>query len=240
MKQPSNGNSRRGSGVVAVISGGLDSTVMAYLLRADGHELTAISFDYGQRHRKELIFAKNVAEELNAPWRLVNLAAAGVTQLLTGSALTDNAVAIPDGHYADESMSATVVPNRNAIMLSIACALAATCRAEAVALGVHAGDHPIYPDCRPAFVHAFEAMVGLAMEGIATLQILAPLMSMNKLDIVRLGTDLGVPFDRTWSCYKGGDRHCGTCGTCYERREAFLLADLPDPTTYETQLAMRQ
>lgn len=226
--------------MVAVISGGLDSTVLAYYLRAEGRELNAISFDYGQRHRKELMFAETVAGDLNAPWRLVNLAAAGVTQLLAGSALTDNDVVVPDGHYADESMRATVVPNRNAIMLSIACALAATCRAEAVALGVHAGDHPIYPDCRPAFVHAFEAMVGLAMEGIATLQILAPLISMTKLDIVRLGNELGVPFESTWSCYKGGDRHCGTCGTCYERREAFLLAGVPDPTIYGAEPALRR
>jgi 7-cyano-7-deazaguanine synthase len=223
--------------VVAVVSGGLDSTTMAYRLRADGDELLAISFDYGQRHRKELTFAERVATDLNAPWTLIDLHAAGVTSFLTGSALTDSSVAVPDGHYADESMQATVVPNRNAIMLSIACALAITENASAVAFGAHAGDHFIYPDCRPGFVSAFEAMVNLAVEGLGELQILAPLLSMTKTGIVRLGDELGVPFERTWSCYKGGELHCGTCGTCHERREAFAQANVSDPTVYEGEPA---
>ena len=210
---------------------------MAYQLRADGDKLIAISFDYGQRHRKELTFAERVANDLGAPWTLIDLHAAGITSLLTGSALTDSTVDVPDGHYADESMQATVVPNRNAIMLSIACALAITKNAEAVAFGAHAGDHFIYPDCRPEFVSAFQTMVDLAVEGQGSLQILAPLLSMTKTDIVRIGDELGVPFERTWSCYKGGELHCGTCGTCYERREAFAQAHLVDPTVYESASA---
>jgi 7-cyano-7-deazaguanine synthase len=219
--------------VVAVISGGVDSTTMAYWLRAEGHSIRAISFDYGQRHRKEPTFAEGVAADLDAPWTIVDLHAAGLTKFLTGSALTDESVTVPDGHYADESMQATVVPSRNAIMLSIACALGVSEHATAVALGVHAGDHPVYPDCRHEFVSAFQAMTDLALAGMGNLRILAPLISMTKADIVRLGDELKVPFDRTWSCYKGRRLHCGTCGTCYERREAFALAGVTDPTAYD-------
>ena len=227
-----------GRRVVAVVSGGLDSTTMAYSLRAQGYSLVAISFDYGQRHRKELTFAEQVAADLDAPWTLIDLHAAGLTTLLTGSALTDDTVTIPDGHYADESMKITVVPNRNAIMLSIACALAVTREAGAVAFGAHTGDHFIYPDCRPEFVRAFEAMVNIAVEGLASIEILAPFLSMTKTDIVKLGRELKVPFERTWSCYKGGAVHCGTCGTCVERREAFAQALVADPTVYESESAI--
>lgn len=223
--------------VVAVVSGGLDSTTMAYSLRAQGYALNAISFDYGQRHRKELEFAERMAADLDAPWTLIDLHAAGLTSVLSGSALTDESVAIPDGHYADESMRITVVPNRNAIMLSIACALAVTREAGAVAFGAHTGDHFIYPDCRPEFVRAFESMVNLAVEGLASIEIITPFLAMTKADIVRLGSELNVPFERTWSCYKGGAMHCGTCGTCFERREAFAQARVTDPTDYETASA---
>jgi 7-cyano-7-deazaguanine synthase len=219
---------------VVVLSGGLDSTTMAYLLRAQGHSLEAISFDYGQRHRKELDFAERISADLGASWTLIDLHAAGLTRVLGGSALTDDTVAVPDGHYADESMRITVVPNRNAIMLSIACALAVTRDAEAVAFGAHTGDHFIYPDCRPEFVRAFATMVNLAVEGLANIAIVTPFLSMTKADIVKMGDELHVPFERTWSCYKGGDVHCGTCGTCYERREAFALAHVVDPTAYES------
>jgi 7-cyano-7-deazaguanine synthase len=210
---------------------------MAYSLRAQGYRLIAISFDYGQRHRKELEFAEQMAADLDAPWTLIDLHAAGLTSFLTGSALTDETVTVPDGHYADETMRITVVPNRNAIMLSIACALAVTRDAGAVAFGAHAGDHFIYPDCRPEFVHAFESMVNLAVDGLATLEIITPFLSMTKTAIVELGSELNVPFERTWSCYKGGTLHCGTCGTCFERREAFAQAQVVDPTTYETDAA---
>ena len=223
---------------VAVVSGGLDSTTMAYLLRDQGYAISAISFDYGQRHRKELIFAKQVAADLGAPWTLIDLHAAGLTGILSGSALTDETVTVPDGHYADESMKITVVPNRNAIMLSIACALAVTREAGAVAFGAHTGDHFIYPDCRPEFIRAFQAMVSVAVEGLASIEILAPFLSMTKTDIVRLGDELKVPFARTWSCYKGGALHCGTCGTCVERREAFAQAEVADPTVYESESAL--
>ena len=142
----------------------------------------------------------------------------------------------PDGHYTDDSMKATVVPNRNAILLSIATGLAVATGADTVATAVHAGDHPIYPDCRPAFITAFEHLAQVANEGFVAegFKVTAPYLNFSKADIVARGAALGVPFDETWSCYRGGELHCGRCGTCVERIEAFELADVADPTPYET------
>ncbi len=217
---------------VAVVSGGLDSVVMAHLLASRGPVPTMISFNYGQRHARELECATHVAENLGADHHLVDLSA--LSSVLTGSALTNGDIEVPDGHYSDESMRSTVVPNRNAIFLSIATGLAVSIGAEVVAIAVHAGDHPIYPDCRPAFIAAFEHQARLATEGFARpgLRIEAPFLNSTKVDVVRLGAELGVDFAATWSCYRGGDRHCGTCGTCVERREAFRVAGVVDPTEY--------
>lgn len=217
---------------VAIISGGLDSTVLAYLLHRSGAMLTLLSFDYGQRHSTELTYARRTAEALNAEHHVVDLT--GLLALLTGSALTDNSVDVPDGHYSDAAMRATVVPNRNAIMLDVAVARAVSAGADAVVFGAHAGDHPIYPDCRPVFLRAFEQMAVTANEGFAHPQfrVLAPFIDVVKSDIAAFGAQLGVPFADTWSCYKGGAVHCGTCGTCVERREAFEVAGVMDPTVY--------
>jgi 7-cyano-7-deazaguanine synthase len=166
-----------------------------------------------------------------APHDVVDIAAVG--RLLTGSALTSGGGAVPEGHYAEETMRVTVVPNRNAIMLAIAFGVAAAERADAVAAAVHGGDHFIYPDCRPAFVEAFEAMQRHALDGVARISFSTPFLRMSKADIVREGARLEVPFAETWSCYKGGALHCGRCGTCVERREAFHLAGVEDPTPYE-------
>lgn len=216
---------------VAIVSGGLDSVTLAHALARDADHLHLISFDYGQKHRKELDYARRTAARLGGKWTLIDLAAAGLGALLAGSALTDDAVVVPDGHYAEETMRVTIVPNRNAIMLSIACAAATSEGADVVGAAVHAGDHFIYPDCRPEFVRAFEAMERLAMD-MPRLRIEAPFLTKTKSEIVTIGAALGVPFDETWSCYKGGTIHCGTCGTCVERREAFVLAGVNDPTNY--------
>lgn len=217
---------------IVIASGGLDSTVLAYWLAARNSRLTLLSFDYGQRHRVELDHAAAIAELLSSPHDIVNLKSLG--ELLTGSALTDAAVAVPDGCYTDESMRATVVPNRNAIMLDIAVAVAVVREADAVAFGAHAGDHAIYPDCRPKFVERFTRTAQAANEGLLVeeFEVLAPFLTLSKTDIVRIGAALGVPFARTWSCYRGQAAHCGTCGTCTERREAFRDNGIPDPTTY--------
>jgi 7-cyano-7-deazaguanine synthase len=220
--------------VVATVSGGLDSVTLAHTLAADGHDLVCLSFDYGQRHAKEVDFARACADRLGADHHVVDLRSVGA--LLAGSALTDPDVDVPEGHYTDASMAVTVVPNRNAIMLSVAVGVATARGASAVAAAVHAGDHTIYPDCRPAFIEAAEHEARVANEGFIAdgFRILAPFVEISKADIVRRGAALGVPFAETWSCYIGGERHCGRCGTCVERREAFDLAGVDDPTVYET------
>lgn len=219
--------------VVTTLSGGLDSVTLAHLLSAEGVELISLSFDYGQRHAKELDRAARCADLLGADHHVINLR--GVGALLTGSALTDAAVDVPEGHYTDASMAATVVPNRNAIMLSIAIGVAVARKADAVATAVHAGDHVIYPDCRPEFIDAIEHEARVANEGFIheDFRVLAPFLRMTKAEIVQRGEALGVPFGDTWSCYIGGKRHCGRCGTCVERREAFQLAGVADPTAYD-------
>lgn len=217
---------------VAIVSGGMDSVTMAHLLAKRGG-LVILSFDYGQRHARELEFARRCAERIGASWDLVDLS--DIARLLTGSSLTDRSVEVPDGHYAAESMRATVVPNRNAIMLNVAVAVAVAKGASAVATAVHAGDHAIYPDCRPAFLHALHVCAMAANEGFIDpgFAVVAPFVEMTKGDIAAVGDGLGVPWAETWSCYKGGERHCGRCGTCTERREAFELAGVCDPTEYE-------
>ena len=216
---------------IAICSGGLDSVTLAYKL-ADGAALKRlVSFDYGQRHRKELDFARACAAALAVPHDVIDLT--HLASFLKGSALTDaENFEVPDGHYAEPTMRVTVVPNRNAIMLAIGFAIAAGDGARSVAAAFHSGDHFIYPDCRPAFVEAFAAMQQRALEGCWDVALDTPFIDMAKADIVRVGAALDVPFGDTWSCYKGGERHCGRCGTCVERREAFELAGVADPTQY--------
>lgn len=218
---------------VAIVSGGLDSATLAYLLKSQGYELTLLSFNYGQRHVKELDFARRCAGRLEAVFELIDLS--GVGKLLSGSALTDSSIEVPDGHYEAPNMRITVVPNRNAIMLSVAYGVAVAQGASLVATAVHAGDHHIYPDCRPEFIAAFDAMQRLAVAGFGDIQISAPFVNTTKAEIVALGASLGVPFGDTWSCYKGGAEHCGKCGTCVERREAFQIAGVIDPTSYTSR-----
>lgn len=222
---------------IAVVSGGLDSTTMVYKLVQDGHELDLVSFDYGQRHKKELQFAAATAKQLGLKHDIVDLTS--ITQFISNSALTalddelngevSYAIEVPDGHYAEENMKATVVPNRNMIMLSIAGGIAVNRKAEFVATAVHAGDHFIYPDCRPAFISAVSGTLWIANEGLGSFKytdeaVMAPFLSYSKMEIAYLAIELGVPLHLTWSCYKGGENHCGRCGTCVERLEAIQEA----------------
>lgn len=212
-----------------VCSGGLDSVSLAHVLAAESNLSRIVSFDYGQRHRKELDFAARTARRLNVPFHLIDMRPIGAA--LTGSALTDD-IDVPDGHYAEETMRIKVVPNRNAIMLTIAFGVAAAQRDDAVATAVHGGDHFIYPDCRPDFTDAFALMQKRALDGYADVALHVPFVHKTKADIVTAGAHANTPFAETWSCYKGGDLHCGRCGTCVERREAFYLAGVTDPTAY--------
>lgn len=213
---------------VVLTSGGLDSTTLLYQAHRDTEVVQALSFDYGQRHVKELEYANLNCEALGIPWTLVDLRSLG--GLLAGSALTDN-IDVPEGHYAADNMALTIVPNRNSIMLNIAVGVAIGLGADEVRAAMHAGDHPVYPDCRPQFVAQLNRLITVATE--TDVFVHTPFIGATKADIVYLGMQLSVPFENTWSCYKGGMIHCGKCGTCVERAEAFDLAGVFDPTAYE-------
>lgn len=216
---------------IAIVSGGMDSTAAVYWALNQGHSVDMMSFDYGQRHRRELDFASRTASKLGLRHHIVDLTPVG--KFLTGSALTSPDVEVPLGHYAEETMKITVVPNRNAIMLSIAFGVAIARKAWGVIAAVHAGDHFIYPDCRPAFISAFQTMQNFATEGFGSPVLVTPFLMSSKADIARIGTECGTPWADTWSCYQGNTIHCGSCGTCFERREAFKIAGIEDPTEYE-------
>lgn len=216
---------------ILCFSGGMDSTTLAAVYRSRGYMLGLLSFNYGQRHgTSELDAARAVAEYYDASHHILDMMFLG--DLMPGSALTDPEVEVPDGHYAEESMKATVVPNRNAIMANIAIGVASAVKADVVALGVHAGDHAVYPDCRPEFVQALRDCVRLSLDGFHIPEIQTPFIYLTKTEVAAEAWRLDAPLQLSWSCYKGGDVHCGSCGTCVERREAFHDAGLTDPTEY--------
>jgi len=218
---------------VAISSGGLDSTTLIYEMMHIGYVPHVLSFDYGQRHAKELKFAKQTAEDLKLQWDLIPIHIASLLAR-SHSSLVDPMADVPEGHYAQESMKHTVVPNRNMVMLSIAAAVGIAEEVAVLGIGVHAGDHFIYPDCRPEFIRATQSAITVGNEGFGDLHIYSPFIKKTKTDIARLAMELGVPIEQTWSCYKGGDFHCGRCGTCVERQEAIWEADpkFEDPTIY--------
>jgi 7-cyano-7-deazaguanine synthase len=220
--------------VCVLLSGGMDS-VVAFHDALQVHDVAAcLSFDYGSKHNaREIPFARLHAGRHGVPHHTIQL---DFIDRLFQSDLLKSGAAIPDGHYAEASMKQTVVPFRNGIMLAIATGHAESIGAEGVVIAAHAGDHAIYPDCREPFMESMAA----AMERgtYANIQLLRPFIAMDKSAIVRRGAELGVDFAETWSCYKGGEIHCGTCGTCVERREAFLLASMADPTFYEQTPAL--
>lgn len=209
---------------VCVLSGGMDSTTLLYQLLAEGKEVSAISFNYGQRHKKELESAKATCQKLNVPHKIVDLSF--LRELISNSALTSD-IEVPEGHYQDENMKLTVVPNRNMIMASIAIGYAVNIGAQEVALGVHAGDHAIYPDCRPIFINALSVVSEIS--NFQPVSIYAPFLYADKGDIATIGKELGVDYSLTWTCYKGEENACGKCGACQERAEAFEKAKSIDP-----------
>ncbi|WP_297797426.1 7-cyano-7-deazaguanine synthase QueC [uncultured Marinobacter sp.] len=214
--------------VVVIYSGGMDSFTLLHLARARGYQVHALSFDYGQRHVRELECARHVCEDASIPHKVIDIRALG--EVMAGSALTAD-VDVPEGHYEEESMKATVVPNRNMILLSLATGYAVTAGASAVWYGAHGGDHAIYPDCRPEFVEKMDAVCRVAnYEPVA---IEAPFMAMDKAEILAEGLKLDLDYRQTWTCYNGRDKACGRCGSCVERREAFAAHGLVDPLPYE-------
>jgi len=214
--------------VVVIYSGGMDSFTLLHLARARGHRVHALSFDYGQRHVRELECARKVCADFGIPHKVIDIRA--MSEVMSGSSLTSD-IDVPEGHYEEENMKSTVVPNRNMILLSLATGYAVTLGAGAVWYGAHGGDHAIYPDCRPEFVEKMDAVCRIAnYEPVA---IEAPFMLMDKGQILAEGLKLGLDYADTWTCYNGRDRACGRCGSCVERLEAFAANGLRDPLEYE-------
>lgn len=228
---------------VVIYSGGMDSfTLLHWARRQHEGRIAALSFNYGQRHAKELLYASHETARLGISHYIIDLQS--LKPLLKGSALTDN-VDVPEGHYAQENMKLTVVPNRNMIMLSIATGYAVSLGARNVYFGAHSGDHEIYPDCRAEFVEKMTAVTRMA--NYQTVDIVAPFQTLNKFTILAQGAQLGLlarDYARSWTCYKGGEQACGVCGSCTERLEAFALMNWEDEllyadrTTYKKVLAI--
>lgn len=210
-----------------VVSGGMDSITLLYDMK--DRIALAVSFDYGSNHNaREIPFAELHCKRLGIKHLTIKL---DFMHQYFKSSLLEGADAIPEGHYDDENMKSTVVPFRNGIMLAIATGLAESNGLKNVMLANHAGDHAIYPDCRPEFVKAMSmATEAGTYDGI---HVLAPYTNITKTDIARRGKALGIDYTETWSCYKGGKKHCGKCGTCTERKEALADAGIEDKTEYE-------
>lgn len=218
-------HSRFDKWVVVICSGGLDSTTLLYWLkRQQKVHILALSFDYGQRHQKELEAIKETCARLNINHKVVDIKF--VNSLMQGSALTSD-IEVPSGNYEDESMKLTVVPNRNATFLSMAVAYAVSSGAGRVFIGVHSGDHHIYPDCRPEFIEKMNAVSRIS--NYLPVSIEAPFLNLTKSEIVKIGCMLNVDYSLTWTCYKGLNKPCGVCGACRERAEAFQVAGAKDP-----------
>lgn len=223
--------------VVVILSGGIDSTTLLYDLKQakddDNNHLYNIvgvlSFDYGQKHSRELIKAAETCKKLELFQQVISLDFMKTFK----SALTSEETEVPEGHYEDENMKQTVVPNRNMIMLSIATGFAVSMEADLVAYGAHAGDHFIYPDCRPEFVEAMNSVTKIA--NFQSVELLTPYLNITKDLILERGIAINVPFIDTWTCYKGQEKACGVCGSCQERLMAFKAYNLEDPLDYVTR-----
>lgn len=216
-------------GVVVLLSGGMDSVSALYRCREEFDRIVCVSFDYGSKHNhREIPMAAYHAQKFGYPHHVIKM---DFVNELFQSALLQSGGDIPEGHYEDETMKATVVPFRNGIMLSIAAGVAESHELSHLCIAAHAGDHAIYPDCRADFMDSMAQAIQLGTYN--QVEIFAPFVNVDKAEIATIGHQLGVDFAQTWSCYKGNDIHCGKCGTCVERKEAFELAGVEDPTVYE-------
>jgi 7-cyano-7-deazaguanine synthase len=218
----------KGMKVVVLLSGGMDSVTALYDATEDHEVVGTLGFEYRSKHNpRELPMASWHAARLGVPHEVIPL---GFVNELFASDLLQSGGDIPEGHYEETNMKATVVPFRNGIMLSIAAGYAESRGADALVIAAHSGDHAVYPDCREDFMLAMGDAIRLGT--YAGIEVLRPFIAMRKEDIASRGAELGVDYSKTWSCYKGGEIHCGKCGTCVERREAFLISGVPDPTEY--------
>lgn len=213
---------------VCIYSGGMDSFTLVAMTHATGKLHSCLSFDYGQRHVKELAYARRYCQALGVDHHVIDLRS--MQPHLLGSALTDR-VTLPEGHSEDPSMKATIVPNRNMVMLSMAVAYAVAYRARAVRFGAHAGDRVIYPDCREEFVEAFNKAVALANDWQVVIE--APFLNVDKVGILDVGMALHLDYAQAWTCYAGREKACGKCGACRERLDAFERGGWKDPMEYE-------
>ncbi|ALM52747.1 7-cyano-7-deazaguanine synthase QueC [Halomonas huangheensis] len=213
---------------VVVYSGGMDSYTVLHRVLRETRNVHALSFHYGQRHSRELDVARRVCEELRVAHQVVDITA--IHGLIDNSALTDDSRPMPDDDYAEDNLTATVVPNRNMILLSLAIAKAVNVGAGRVAYGAHGGDHVLYPDCRPAFVEAMNDVAAIA--NFSPVEIHAPYLNANKEQILADGLAMGLDYANTWTCYVGEELACGRCGSCRERLAAFAAHGIKDPLNY--------
>ncbi|MCI7341087.1 MAG: 7-cyano-7-deazaguanine synthase QueC [Prevotella sp.] len=212
---------------VIIVSGGMDSTTLLYDRRDE--IALAISFDYGSNHNaREIAYAEMHCKRLGIEHITIPL---DFMHKYFRSSLLEGADAIPEGHYADENMKSTVVPFRNGIMLAVAAGVAESRNLTKLLIANHGGDHTIYPDCRPEFISAMDSATNAGT--YIGVRVVAPYTNITKGDIARIGKKLGIDYAETWSCYKGGEKHCGKCGTCVERKEALAYAGIEDTTEYE-------
>ena len=213
---------------VVVYSGGMDSFTVLNTAIKNGLDVYALSFNYGQKHSKELEVASQVCRDLGVPHKVVDITA--INSLMANSSLTGDAE-IPEGHYEDDNMKSTVVPNRNMVLLSMAIAYAVSLEAGKVYYGAHSGDHHIYPDCRPEFVAAMNAVSKIA--NYQSVEIVTPFLHSSKGEILKAGLEMNLDYANTWTCYNGREKSCGKCGACNERLEAFAEQGRKDPLEYE-------
>jgi len=213
---------------VVIFSGGMDSFTVLNMAVKQGYEIYALSFNYGQRHKKELDYAARACANLQVQHKIIDISA--INELIGGSSLTSD-IEVAEGHYAQENMLTTVVPNRNMILLSMAVGYAVSLGASKVFYGAHSGDHAIYPDCRPEFVDKMNDVCAIA--NYEAVEIVTPFLYQSKIAILKTGLDMGLDYNLTWTCYNGRDLACGKCGACQERLEAFAENGSSDPLEYE-------
>lgn len=217
--------------VVVLVSGGVDSVTALYDAAQRYQIIAGVSFDYGAKHNtREIPFAAYHCGHLQVQHIVISL---DFINQLFKSDLLKSGGAIPEGHYEELTMKQTVVPFRNGIMMAIVAGYAESVEAKGLIIAAHSGDHAIYPDCREEFMKSMGDAIRLGT--YEQVEVIRPFIAMSKAQIAKRGQELGIDFSQTWSCYKGGDVHCGKCGTCVERREAFMVAEIKDPTVYKEE-----